>query len=421
MEELNRTINTSFVYLAGTAGCMLLLTLVLAPLSPGFFVIAPNMQAAFIYMGLALGGTWAVSIVFLCFSSCLEAVQRFDVSNRILIASNVTRAVVVLGLLQLGFGLPAVVTAAVAARLLQCVLLWRAFNRYFPQFQWRLADIDRATFRKLVSFGVNTVPGTLGSLLLIQAPGIVIGHVLPARFVGYYALPSRLIQSVLDLVYRAGLITTPRSAELGAHRQREALIQLGVKTNRYSMVVFMPAVIFLIVYGDAVFSLWLTPQFAAMSAPLLPFVLLGTLLSDAAQFNSSSMLYGLGKHQTVSRLLLVESVLSMLLIYHFATRADLVSAAAASAALMVLNRGVVTPYLLCRQLTYPVRRYVVEIAARPLAAGLFVAAILWVCRVTWLAGKTGSEIGLAVVICSSLYFLVACRVLRAPRASAPRS
>ena len=146
-----------------------------------------------------------------------------------------------------------------------------------------------------------------------------------------------------------------------------------------------------------------------MSAPLLPFVLLGTLLADAAQFNSSSMLYGLGKHQTVSRLLLVESALSMLLIYHFAIRADLVSAAAASAALMVLNRGVVTPYLLCRHLTYPVGRFVVEIAAHPLAAGLFVAATLWVCRVTWLAGKTGSEIGLAIAICASLYFLVASR------------
>ena len=184
-EELNRTVNTGFVYLAATAGCMLLLTLVIAPLSPGFFVIAPNMQATFVYMGLAMGATWAVSIVFLCFSSCLEAVQRFDISNRILIASNVTRAIVVLGLLRLGFGLPAVVTAAVAARLLQCVLLWRAFNRHFPTFQWRLADIDRATFRKLVNFGVNTVPATMGSLLLIQGPGIVIGHVLPARFVGY--------------------------------------------------------------------------------------------------------------------------------------------------------------------------------------------------------------------------------------------
>jgi O-antigen/teichoic acid export membrane protein len=407
--ELNRTLNTAFLYLAATGCFLLLLTLVIAPLSPDFFVVSAGLHGTFAYMVFITGSSCAVSLLFLCFSSCLEAVQRFDLSNRILLATNVARVVAVLAMLQLGFGLTAVVTAAAAARLLQCVLLWRAFGRQFPQFRWSFAAVNRATFLKLFSFSIHTVPSTIGWLLLLQGPAVVIGHALPARFVGYYALPSRLIQSAVEFVYRGGLVTNARAAELVAYGERDALVRLAIQADRYGLVIFMPVVIFLAVYGDALFRVWLTPQYAASSAPLLPIVLVGVLLSDASHFNASSMLYGMAKHQLFSWALLVESVIALVFVYHFAQRGDLVSAATTSASLMAINRGLLTPWLLCRHLRYPVIRYITETVGRPLSLGVVATAMLWLCRETWLPGTTLLQLASAGIMGSILFLFMACR------------
>jgi len=408
-QELNRTLNTAFLYLLLSAGVLLLLTLVFAPISPRLFMISPGLHNAFVYMAVMAGAGFAASLPFQCVASCLEAVQRFDLSSRIAMTSNVARVVGVLAVLLLGFSLKALVTVVVGATVLQGVLSWRAFRRVFPQFRWSLADVNRASARKLFGFSIHTVPSSMGWSLLIQGPRVAIGHTLPTRFVGYYALPLNLIQSVMDLVQRVGLITTARTAELVAHRRRDALIRLGIQANRYSLVVFMPAAIFLSVYGHALFRVWLTPEFAAMSAPLLPAFLIGTMLADASHFNSSSMLYGLAKHRLFSWILLGESIVSLALIYYFVQHANLLQAAVASAIIMTLNRGGITPFLLCRQLEYPFVPYLRQVAIRPIAAGVLVAAAVWICRETWLPGRSYVELGLAGVVTVVAYALAAGR------------
>jgi len=408
--ELNRTLNTALVSLAAVGVCLFALTLAIAPYGPAFFVISPALEGTFVTISIIAGTGWALSLIFVAASSSLEAVQRFDLAYRIIIVTNVLRVIIIVSLLQFGFGLTSVVSVAVSARLVQCLWQWRAFRKHFPQYRWQIADVNRVSFRRLFDYTIHTGPSSIGSLLLDQGPGIVIGHAYSAQYVGYYSLPRRLLQSVLELVHRLGLVTTARSAELAARDQRDGLVTLGIQSNRYSLVVFLPAAIFLATYGDALFHVWLrNPNFVAMSAPLLPIFVFGTLLSDAMQFNSSSMLYGMARHRAFSWLLLVEGVVATVLIYEFARRGDLFSAALASAIVMVLNRGLLTPYLLCRQLDYPTGAYIMRIAGPPIGAGLAVAAVMWACRVTWLPGDSLGQIVIAALLCSLAFLLLAGR------------
>jgi O-antigen/teichoic acid export membrane protein len=406
--ELNRMLNSGIFYLVCGGACVLLATLVLAPLSPRLFVISPELRTTFVYMVLVTGLGWAFTIVFNGFSGCLEAIQRFDLSNRIQIVTNIGRVVGMLAVLQAGFGLRAVATVSVAARLTQGMLLARAFSRQCPQFHWSLAHLDREAFRKILSFGLPNVPSGLGALLLFQGPPILIGHALPSQFVGYYTLPGRLIQIAIDFVYRLGHVTNARASELVAHQRRDELIRLAVHANRFSLVLFMPFALFLCLYGDALFRV-LSPEFAEMSAPLLPVFVLGTMLADAGQFNSGTILYSLARHRVLASALAVEAVLSSALVYFYAARGDLFMAALASTVLMVANRGCLTPYLVCRHLDYPVRRYIAAIAVRPLAAGAAAGAAMWVSRMTWLPGTTLAEIILAGVLGTVLVVALAGR------------
>ena len=45
-----------------------------------------------------------------------------------------------------------------------------------------------------------------------------------------------------------------------------------------------------------------------------------------------------------------------------------------------------------------------------MAAGVLVAATIWGCRIMWLPGRTIFEIGVAGILCSVMYFLLAGRL-----------
>lgn len=408
-DELHRVLNTAFAYFGLGGVALLVFTLLIAPVVSGMFDVPPELRATSVHVLMATGAGVAATFAFMWLGASLEAIQRFDLSYRIMIGINIARVAAMVALLLLGFGLFAVVAIALAARLLQCVLVYRAFMRQFPGLHWSRQLVSRSTFRKLFGFSVFTLPSTAGAMLLEHGPGVIVGFALPVAYVGYYNLPRRLLQSVLDLVHRMGSVTTARSAELAARNDRAGLVRLAVQSNRYGLVVFMPATIFLWLFGEAVFRVWLTPQVAAISAPLLPIFLMGVVLADASQFNSSSMLYGLARHRVFGFLLLAEGLVSSALVYYFARAGSLWHAALAASALMIINRGFLTPYLLCLHLQYSLVRYLAEVSIRPLASGVLAGAVMWGLKAAGLPVSSLLDLALAGLLTTGVFALIAGR------------
>ncbi|MEO8464694.1 MAG: oligosaccharide flippase family protein [Gammaproteobacteria bacterium] len=408
--EVNRVINTGLVYFAIVAVLLCVATITFAPFANRVFAVSANYQTDFVYMALITGCAWAVGLFFICFSSCLEAVQRFDLSSRALLVANVSRVLAILGLLLTGFGLRAVVTAAVAARIVQFVLVFLSFRKVFVQWRYAWRDADWGVFRKLFSFSSATVPSNLAWVFLLQGPTLIIGHVLSATFAGYYSFPGRLTQAVQDLVYRLGGVTTARAAELAAHKDWVRIMQLAIQTNGYGLLIFSPAAIFLLAYGQPLFRLLLSPQYALVSAPLLPYFLAGVFFSDAGQFNSSSILFGIAKHRLYSLLLLTEALLAIAGIYYFASRSNLVGATATCSVLMILNRGIATPWLLCRATRFPFFRFLYAIYARPMGVGIPILVGMVVLQKTLLPGTTILQLVIAGIATVMTFGALAARI-----------
>lgn len=148
----------------------------------------------------------------------------------------------------------------------------------------------------------------------------------------------------------------------------------------------MPLAILLSLYGYELIRLWLGPLFAGRSAPLLAPMLIGVGMGVVAQFNSSSILYGLGKHRSYARSLLVEAGLSIPLMFFAIPRYGILGAAVVSAALMALNRGLLTPYLFCRQIHCRWPAYMLSIYARPVLTAVPVTACLLILKRSSLPG-----------------------------------
>ena len=103
------------------------------------------------------------------------------------------------------------------------------------------------------------------------------------------------------------MVTRASAAELSATARRDATVSLGIYSNRYSLTLFMPLACFLLVYGRLLILRWLGGEMAERSAPLLPIFLLSYGLVLAAQFNSSSLLFGVGRHGRYAIALTIEA------------------------------------------------------------------------------------------------------------------
>jgi len=188
-------------------------------------------------------------------------------------------------------------------------------------------------------------------------------------------VPTRLLQNAMEAVSRVGFITRSSAADREASGRKESVLALGIYSNRYCFALFVPLALFLLIYGRELVSFWMTEAVAERSALLLPIMVPTIAFVMAGQFNSSAILYGLGKHQRYAFGLMVEAVLNVTGMLLFVPRFSIVGAAWVSSILMLSIRGLYTPYLVCKNLDASFVDYMLAIYLRPLLTALPVAAV----------------------------------------------
>ena len=147
-------------------------------------------------------------------------------------------------------------------------------------------------------------------------------------------------------------------------------------------------------------------NWAAQSAPLLTPFLLSTSLAVAAQFNSISILFGMARHASYSRLVIAEAIVMLssmaLVIPHY----GLPGAAWALAISAIVSRGFCTPVILCRTLSIPVLPFLNTIYSLPLLLALPVAGLLYWLQSGLIPGSSWLQLALAASIGGLSYYIL---------------
>jgi O-antigen/teichoic acid export membrane protein len=395
-QAMSEVLSTSLAYFLGIAAFCLLLAFTLANQGYRLFHISPANRSDFAFLLMIVGFIWAGSFISVLFQASLEAFQAFKIANKIVVGTLLVRSICCVIVLYLGYGLRALGMCTLIAQFASWVMIYLAFRRMLPHLKIGRAFVSSARWKEMAKYGLNSIYANVGGLFLNQGPPLVIGHYLPATFVGFYGLPFRLLNYMVDLIMRIGFVTAPKTAELWALGQREQIGRLGTRLNRYCFALFLPPSIFLAFYGRPILTQWLgRPEFVNQCAPLLPVFALSVSFAISAQFNSSSMLYGMAKHGPFAISLLAESFLSLtgmaLALPHY----GIFGAACVSAGLAIINRGFITPFLVCRQLPYNYLHYMGSIYLRPLLSGIPVIGLAILFRSSWLPGQTILQLVLA--------------------------
>jgi O-antigen/teichoic acid export membrane protein len=406
-EEISKVISTACTYSLFVAVLMMGVVVLAAARIESFFHISPQFHDSFRNLLLVMTLNWCLGLVFNIFSGAVEAVQRFDVTNRISIFTTGSRAAVWFATLYAGYGIVALGIATLANQCVFYALNYIFFRRILPDCQVSFRRAGLPMLKKMWSYGIHTFLQTISMMGLNQGPPVLIGHFLPAEFVGFYTLPSRLLQYTVDFIGRIGVVTNVNAAALAARDESEPLARLAVYANRYCLAVFMPLAILLWTYGDQFFRLWIGPSGASQAAPLLPILLTGYVFAVVAQFSSSMLLLGLGKHQRYAKGLAAEAILAVVILWFVIPRGGILAAAWTCAALMLLNRGLFAPWLVSRTLSLPYGKFMRTIYVRPVLAALPVAALAYWARAALLPGANWLQILAAAAMIGIPYYALA--------------
>jgi O-antigen/teichoic acid export membrane protein len=350
-ENVNQVINTAFAYFLGMSTFVALLTLGCSGRVHRLFMISEAHRPEFARLVLLIGFSWAVGLVFCVFQASLEAFQQFKIYNHIWIATLIVRSFGCAVLLYFGYGVIALGVMVVVSQNLGYLLNFLAFRRVFPELHFSAALLRKARMREMLGYGRDSFLATSSNMFLNQGPAIMIGHFLPASFVGYYSVPSRLLQYAVDALVRIGSVTAPNTVELVTRGRMDHVLNLGMYLNRYCFVLFMPFCLFLLVYGRELIQVWV-PAFTSYSAPLLIPFALSTAIATAGQFNSSSILWGMAKHRVYAYTLIVEGILLLAGLTLAIPAYRLLGGAWVAAGLMIVHRGLILPWILCHYLNF---------------------------------------------------------------------
>ena len=389
---INEILNTALVYFCSIALFVIAFSTLFAGQVLRYFHIAPAHQADFVFLIRLIGFTWAVGIVSNAFQASLEASQNFKSINRIMALTMLLRAGGSALLLYLGFGLMGLGILVTGSQCLGYILIFLTFRRTYGAFRFSRHLFKIQRWKEMAAYGVHSFTAAIGLLFLNQGPPVLIGHYLSEAFVGYYSLPSKLLQYMVEMVTRIGFVTVPKTAELLAAGAYEQIVRLGIYLNRYCLALFMPLSVFIIVFGRELIQRWIGPTYALYGAPILPIFAVSMLLAVAGQFNSGQILFGMAKHRDYSRSLIIESIAAVAGMVWVLPRYGIVGAAWVSCTLMLVNRGLLTPWMVCSNLGYRYSSYMSGIYVRPILTLLPVLAFAVWMKHFWIAGATWPQL-----------------------------
>jgi len=407
-DQINRVINTGLLYFCAVASVFALATLAVAWRGVDLFQIAdPVNRQDFRVVILIVGIGWAVNFPLHFFSSCLDAFQRYDHLTRTLVAQLLVRSIGIGLLLYSGYGLRALGVIVVVGQFVGNFLAMLAFRSVFPQMRIGRLYLKFSLVRDMLAYGVHSFVANISNLLLNQGAPVMIGHVGKVALVGLYTFPSRLMGYSVEAVTRIGFVTRSNVVEMQTRGDEKAVYSLGIYLNRYCVTLFLPLVVFLLTYGTELLRRWITPEFASACGPLLPVMSLTTMFAVAGQFNSTSMLYGLSRHDRMARGLLVEALLGLLGIWLVLPHYGILGVAWVVGMLAVLNRGLYVPWLVCRALDSSFAGYMQGIYLRPLLTAIPVLCLAEFLKLVGVRGRTWPELIGIGAFCAIAYLVPA--------------
>lgn len=409
-ENLSRVVNTCIFSYSILGIALLGVTGLCAWKFQEFFHVTPGLEPTARTLLLVVGVGTALGMPLIVFGGVLEGLQRFRWLGNVQALGSVLRAVLIVSLLNRGYGLLMLGVVTVGVNLLSSLAYWMAVKRVVPQLEYRWAHVENAMLKTLATFGLVTFWIGIAQTLRFQFDAIVIAGFLSLQAVTMFSVSSKIVSYVTMVVQSLAQVFTPMSSEFDAAGDKKQLCRVLLLGNRYSALVMFPLAALMLVLGKSFLRVWVGEAYVASYSVLVILILPTTLY--LAQAASTKVLYGMARHKMLAVVLFIEGVANLILSILLLRWFGIDGVAMGTAIPLAATSLFFLPRHLCRLLDLRLRDFLRECYFYPLLLVAPVSLAWWLAD-RWIAPHTwggllvvGSIGGVVYALSLLLYFVV---------------
>lgn len=373
-ERLEELITAALVFFAA-AGLLasLLVAFVLPPLVPHLVKDHQGLGELRALFALIAAD---VLILFLnyVFAGILYGWQLYHGKNLIDIAAWVINALLLVAFLQHGglLLLAASKTATDLLALLATVLLCR---RALPGVRFSWGRVGRGSFGALLGFGGKLFASATSKRISNYAQPLILSSQISAAATAFFSIPARLVDYAQQIAWALSTGFMPMFSELDGRNESEFLRSIYLRYSRYILLLTLPILVLILVYGPDFIARWIGPEYAARGRDAL-YILAAAVLIEGLQPLIWRLFTGVGRVNFLVAVSAAASLLSIALGLLWVGPLGIAGVAlgvlVTTAASQVLLFGYASRYLGLSPL-----RQVREVQGRPLLVGALHFALAW--------------------------------------------
>jgi O-antigen/teichoic acid export membrane protein len=402
--SVNRVFSTSLCIFAVAGTLALAIALGLAFSGTSLLRIPPELASETRWLLVLLGINLALGLPLGVFPSVLDGLGRYPAKTAVRTTGLLCRVPLFLLILRHGGGLIDIAVTVTLCNLVEHLALALIARHYLPGLRFSFALADRATFRTIRGYSLDAFVAMIAGRISFQTDALVISAFLAPRFITFFVLAARLVDYAKSSLRVATTVLTPAVSALEAHGDYAAIRQLFLERTRHVLWLILPLQIGLLVQGKLFLSLWMGPEYAVSSYPVLV-ILAVTLPLTLSQSISARILYGIGRLRWYARATMVEALanllLSVLLVRHFG-----IEGVALGTTLPHTVFNLIVAVAVCRLLHTGLSRYLRHAWLWPLAAAALLAVAWWGLD-SWLAPGSWLVMGILGACCLTGYVMLA--------------
>ena len=324
-----------------------------------FYKSGPELASLVRILGIAAAFGCPMYIL----DACIRAHEHWIAANFVTIASAVARALGLAGCVYFGYTIIEMGYVVLAVTAFSMALLCVVFVQSCPGVYLRASLIKLSSARILLSFGILTTVIGLVYTLTLQGHSLIIGKVISLEAVAIYAVAAILIRNVRGVLIAPARVFWPRFAYLDGQNDSEQVASLFLRGTRLTAI-FASGIMFItFVLGPSFISLWIEGDFRA-AYPVLLLLAAGYLI-ECSQAIMGPFLGGTGRQGVHAIFAAVEGIIGIGLSIFLTWQLGLVGTALGFVIAIVLIRGLICPWYVCRLLRINVLHYYANCILRP--------------------------------------------------------
>ncbi len=299
-DGIKRVVSTSLFFYSGLALVAVLITAVIYFNIGSWFAIEADLVGTAGVLMLVVGFCFAAAMPLQLFGGVLSGLQRYDIVSLALIVTLLLRTTALIVLLPQGYGLLTMgIVFGLSAIAMRVVQFFFA-RRLLSQMSLSFADIDLRLLREMLAYGMNTFLYAMGAIIIYNASTLIIGVFIGTAEISQFHIATAGVLLLSQLLQAFTAAIKPAVSDLDTRDDQLRVKEIAFLTQKYSLLLIIPAGCFLIAMGREFLWVWVSDRFEDTvidgMAAIMAILAVGHCLR-LAQHSNFLVLVGRGQHK----------------------------------------------------------------------------------------------------------------------------